>query len=317
MSYHRAMSAPLQTTKTLRQPGLIVYLAGVATSALALWGVNVALAHDVNILGWYVNAIIPVGALCIGIASGAGYAIASWKLHVKLSKSFVLGMLTTGLVDYAAAQYLNWSSLLEQHHVSADVYPFLQFLRDQCETMTFSSSHSSGSSPTELGMFGYFFKALEIAGFAGGTMIPSAFLFAMPYCKRCQFYLKKQHVGYVSSPMTRKELFATPRKERKATLERIVGELTTHGHQLAQSLHALPLQETADAVQGLDTKAIKDAAANLAVTLKKCPSCDGHHLHLAVAYTTLDRKQGNNKVVDLDKTELVPVAPVAAPSATA
>jgi hypothetical protein len=296
--------SPIQTASSMRQPGVLVYLAGVATSALTLWGVNIALQHDVNILGWYVNAIIPVGALFIGIASGSGYALASYKFNIKLTKSFVLGMLTTGLIDYVAAQYLNYTSLLEQHHATTEMYGFLQFLRDQCESMTFSSTRS-GSSPTELGSFGYFFKALEIAGFAGGTMIPSAALFAMPYCRGCQLYLKKHQQGYISSEMTRKQLFDTPRKTRKDTLGQLVGELVVRGGEFGAHVKSMPLDQTVEAMnQLLATGVPKDAAAHTLITLKKCPRCDGHHVNITVNYTNLDRKQGVQKVVDLDKTEL-------------
>lgn len=294
--------SPIQSAKAMRQPGVLVYLAGVATSALTLWGVNLALQHDVNILGWYVNAIFPVGALLIGIASGAGYALASYYFNIKLSKAFVFGMITTGLLDYAAAQYLNYTGLLESHHASSDMYSFFQFLRDQCENMTFQSSRSSGS-PTELGMFGYFFKALEIAGFAGGTMIPSAALFAMPYCRGCQLYLKNHQVGFMSSAVTKKQLFDTPRKERKAALDALVSELVGQGLAFAHTIQGTPLSETVTAVQGLEPKGVKEAAAHAAVRLKKCPRCDGHHVNVTVNYVTLDRKQGAQKVIDLDKTE--------------
>ncbi|MDB6004682.1 MAG: hypothetical protein JWR15_1669, partial [Prosthecobacter sp.] len=96
------------SSKPLRQPGLLVYLCGLGTSALALWLVQLANDHGENIMGWYANGIIPAGALIVGMASGLGYAIGSRVLNVKLSKAFVAGMITTAVVDYFAAQYLTY-----------------------------------------------------------------------------------------------------------------------------------------------------------------------------------------------------------------
>ena len=91
------------SNQSLRQPGLIVYLCGLGTSALALWLVQIANDNGENIMGWYANGIIPAGALLVGIASGLGYAIGSRVLNVKLSKAFVFGMITTAIIDYFAS----------------------------------------------------------------------------------------------------------------------------------------------------------------------------------------------------------------------
>ena len=61
------MSATPDPPKKLRQPGLIVYCCGLATSALVLWLVNLMNDHGVNIMGWYLNGIIPGGALLVGM----------------------------------------------------------------------------------------------------------------------------------------------------------------------------------------------------------------------------------------------------------
>ena len=112
--------------KRLRQPGLIVYFSGVGTSALVLWLVHYLNdSQQFNVMGWYVNGILPVGALLVGAASGAGYAVASRLLQVKLSRAFVLGMITTAILDYFAAQYLTYTNILERLHVAADRYTFM------------------------------------------------------------------------------------------------------------------------------------------------------------------------------------------------
>ena len=47
---------------------MITLLAGIATSVLALFSVYLinTKAPDVNVMGWYANYVIPVGALLVG-----------------------------------------------------------------------------------------------------------------------------------------------------------------------------------------------------------------------------------------------------------
>ena len=63
-----------------RRGGLMVVIAGVVTTTLALLGVwwldnNTT---DFNIMGWYGNYVIPAGALIVGAVAGSGYGIASY-----------------------------------------------------------------------------------------------------------------------------------------------------------------------------------------------------------------------------------------------
>lgn len=83
--------------------------------------------------------------------------------------------------------------------MAAEHYPFTQYVRDICEKMTFVSSGSK-TPGSELGIFGYFFKLLEMAGYVLGATLPSLIVKGMAYCKACQKYLTKHRTAYFSSP---------------------------------------------------------------------------------------------------------------------
>ena len=294
--------------KPLRQPGLIVYFSGVGTSALVLWLVYYLNdCHHFNVMGWYVNGIIPAGALAVGVVSGTGYAIASRLLHVKLSRLFVLGMLSTAVLDYVAAQYLTYTNILERFHVGADRYTFLDYIRQICEHMTFKDSHSDKPG-SPLGMFGYFFKLLEMAGYAGGAMIPSAMVYGMPYCKNCQQYLKARRTVHIHSPERWPEVKKLGKKARLEKLQTAIRDLAARADQITGPIRQAPLAETEAALAGLDSAIQKDAAARITFDLKKCPGCDAHHLKLTLANYTVDKKAATKLLVALDKTEQAPPA---------
>ncbi|MCF7789039.1 MAG: hypothetical protein K9N47_23140 [Prosthecobacter sp.] len=294
------MSAP---SKPLRQPGLIVYLCGLGTSALALWLVQMANDNGENIMGWYANGILPVGAFLVGIASGVGYAVGSRVLQVKLSKAFVFGMLTTAVVDYFAAHYLTYLSLLEVHHIPAERYGFIDYFREISEGMSFKGK-SSGEAGSPLGMWGYVYKLLEIGGYAGGAMVPSAMVFGMPYCKGCQQYLKGHRTGHLHSPEQWPVVKKLKKKERLAALQAAIKELIARANEFTTPIAAAPLAETEAAIATLDQTIHKDAAARITYTLKKCPSCDAHHLDLNLFNYTEDKKVSNSNVAKIDKTKV-------------
>ena len=294
------MSAPSQP---LRQPGFIVYLCGLGTSALALWLVQIANDNGENIMGWYANGIIPAGAFLVGIASGLGYAIGSRVLNVKLSKAFVFGMITTAVIDYFAAQYLTYLSLVERMHIPPERYGFIDYLREISEGMSFKdrNTHEPGDP---LGGWGYVYKLLEIGGYSVGAMLPSLMVFGMPYCKNCQQYLKKHRTGHLHSPEQWSVVKKLKKKERLPALQAAIKNLIARANQFTAPIAGAPLAETETAIATLDQTVQKDAAARITYVLKKCPRCDAHHLDLNLTNFTVDKKVANSNVAKIDKTEL-------------
>lgn len=291
-------------SKPLRQPGLIVYLSGLATSALALWLVHyLHESQQYNIMGWYINAIIPAGALAVGIASGAGYAIASRMLQVKLSKAFIWGMVTTAIADYFAAQYLSYSHLIEQLHVSPERFTFIDYLREMCEGMAFNDRRS-GEPGSPLGLWGYLFKLLELTGYVLGALFPSLTVFGMPYCKSCQQYLKNHRTAYIHSPAQWSVVKKLKKKERQTALQEAIQALGEQANDIAGSIAGAPLAETEAAMASLDPQLQKDAAANMSFLLKKCPQCEAHHLSLTLTNFTVDKKVNSSSYSQIDKTEV-------------
>lgn len=295
-------------TRSLRQPGLVVYLSGLATSILALAAVEFLNKSGTNIMGWYANGIIPVGALLVGVGSGLGYAVASRLLHVKIVGGFIVGMVVTALVDYLAAQYITYMNLLEQHRVPAEVYPFTQYVRDICEKMVFVSSGSK-TPGSEMGVFGYFFKLLEMAGYVVGATVPSLVVGNLPYCKSCQKYLTKHRVAYFSSPMLWSLVKKLSKKEREPALQAAIAPLMEQATQLCQSMAPTSLNDTVAMLAELDAKPAPDTAAHIAITVLKCPTCEAHVVRMNLVNYQVDKQVANNVIFTLDKFEPVAAGP--------
>lgn len=293
--------------RPLRQPGLVVYACGVATSLFAIWIVNLMQDHGENPMGWYANAIIPVGALIVGAVSGLGYALGSYFLNVKLSKSFIMFMLVTACLDYASMNFVTYVNLMESVHGDPARYSFIDWFRESTEGMTFKRSSSSDDGGA-LGMAGYFFRVLELVGFSLGVVAPCFVVFGKPYCRPCQKYLKPNLTRTLSSPVTIADWKKKPRKERPAFLETAVNELLARIQPLLDSFATLPLAEVRSSLEASgEPKTAKGTLGSVAFVVTKCPVCDTHHISAAMTNITNNKKPKTTTLASIDK----PVPPPA------
>lgn len=285
-----------------RRPGTMVTLCGLSVSALTLFVVYLLEENDFSVMGFYVNGIIPAGALAAGICSGLGFALSSRLFQVKLTKTYAWGMLFTGLLTYWCAQYLTYSHLLERLNVPPEAYGFYDYLRDSCEQMAFKPKNP-GEQPKPLGGWGYLFKLLEVIGYVGGVVIPSLIVSSLPYCRACQKYLKAHRKGYLHSPEAWSEIKKLNKQERTAALERAVGAIGPHAAQGAELLAKASLAESEAFVAKLAPQPDANSAARLLFEIEKCPTCEAHRVKLTLENYTIDKKSNTKLLATLDKIE--------------
>jgi hypothetical protein len=186
-----------------------VVLFGLATTALSLIGVYVldVSASDFHIMGWYADYVLPVGALIVGVAASSGYGIASWVSGVKITRLLLLIVLALQLGTYFAAQYIEFANLHLVHRLDHSPVGFFEYY--DVVARTFAWKQSNGSTGEPLGVWGYFFRGLEVVGFVGGGLIVPLVLCKAPYCVDCQRYMKTRGLALVPAS-------ATPRKVKKS-----------------------------------------------------------------------------------------------------
>jgi hypothetical protein len=283
-----------------RRPGTIVTICGLAVSALTLFVVHLLEEADFSVMGFYLNYVIPAGALLVGVCSGLGFALSSRYLQVKLGWAYVWGMLLTGLITYWCAQYLTYSHLIERANIPAEAYGFTDYMRDSCELMSFKSDNANEPAKP-LGGWGYVVKLLEMIGYVAGAMIPALIVSGLPYCKQCQKYLKPHRSGYLHSPEIWSEIKSLGKKERTAALEQVIAAIGPRAMQGAGLLAKASLAETEAFVAQLAPQADKKAAARVLFAVEKCPTCDAHQVKVSLINYTIDKDSNTSVLVTLDK----------------
>lgn len=240
-----------QSTASADLPGwasdLVIMLGGIITSALTVELNTLLIKHaDMNFLGLSMWFIIPVGALCGGMAAASGYYFtAVWTNHMP-TKRFLLEMAVVGASTWLYVHWSEYSALTfpDGSPISSRV-GFWEYFTYTAEHQTLTiKSRGSGSRETgELGVLGYARELLQLLGFLGGGVAVWFFLDSRERCDPCRRYAKVRPLLKKVSP---DHFFGT--------LEKAQVELPDVNEDAAAKLGKRPLL-------GLD------------LSLSRCPKC--------------------------------------------
>lgn len=285
----------------------LVLLSGLATTCLALLGVYVLdrTTDDFHIMGWYANYVIPAGALIVGLAAASGYGLASWFSGIKITSKLLWMVLALQVGAYFAAQYIEFANLHLIHVDSGKPVSFFEYY--DFTARSFAWQQDNGSMGEPLGAWGYFFRALEIVGFAGGGLIVPALLRKAPYCADCRRYMRTRQLMTVSASAPARKVKKSDAAGQAAYAEEQQKAMDA-GRQSVEKLAQLAVQnQAADFKKVLEELAAgRKAAAKLLlrfnVQLIHCSRCCGGRLR-----TQLLAGQGNQiKTTEVSKTDLHP-----------
>jgi len=261
---------------------LPVILSGLLTTGLALVGVYFlnARAEDFNIMGWYANYIIPIGALMVGAAAASGYGVASWVSGIKITKSLLWIVIGLQLVAYLTAQYIEFAGLQLQYQDGTSVGFFTYF---DFVARSFAWKQDNGKMGDPMGMWGYLFRGLEVIGFCGGGLIVPVLLRKAPYCECCQIYMRSKSLGLIPASVPHQKIkksdiaaLAAYRENQEKTFAAGQAKLT----QLWQTAAEGKTPQLNSDLQQLagDKKATSKLSQRIEVKLVSCRHCWSGHL---------------------------------------
>jgi hypothetical protein len=281
-----------------RKPGMIVYAAGLLTSAATLAVVDWLADHGIQAMGFFVNLIIPAGAILVGLCSGAGYAIGSRLMNVRVAKGLLVAIALTTFADYLANHYMAYLGLRQRMGQLGEVFSFWDYFREMAEGMSFKSNH--GGSASELGKFGYFFLALEAAGFVLGSLVPLLILKAQVYCPDCQRYLVGAKSFFLFPSLTQVDVKTHKGDARQAFLQEAMRTfLESNQTRFDQVIAAETLEQAIDLLGDCPTKKTlsdnRKLPFSVQVIVKKCPTCAGFSVE--GQFSRMSLKYGDNPAV--------------------
>ncbi len=279
-----------------RSPGLLVIFCGLITTTISLVIVTLLAGTDFNVIGWYWLFVIPLGAILVGLASGTGYYFASKWTNSKIVGVFVWLILLISITAYVISHFISYRMF-----VNTEEFTFIQYIQAYAEGLSFEKSGSNGEYGDPLGKLGYFFLLLEGLGVSIGSIYPVASLWTQAYCDRCNFYLKKQRTGFISSDETTADLRKKKKPEKEDILVGAINSSIMRTGQLFEENEATPYETIQSAIGHLDQSQKKKALANVTVELFKCPACDTHQIKATLINQTTGGSPATSELAKLIK----------------
>ena len=113
-------------------------------------------------------------------------------------------MLAIQVIVYFAAQYIEFSHMKLVHLVDGTPIGFFEYYDHVARS--FAWKHDDGGHGEPLGLWGYFFRGLEIVGFAGGSLIVPLVMIKCPYCQTCRRYMRTRQLSLFAASVPAKKL---------------------------------------------------------------------------------------------------------------
>ena len=201
---------------------LPVLIAGSVTTGLALAGQLALQSTGTNVMGWYANYVLPVGALLVGLVASSGFGLASWLTGTKISGRLLGLTLLVLSCGYAGAMWFEYRHALPGG-AAGDGTPisFLAWFDYMSRSFAFEGKNGKAGEP--LGMLGYGLRVLEVIGFVGGGALIPFGLKGLPYCEACNLYMRKKNLAVVAEDLAPK-LFGDKSPERLEQRARLADE---------------------------------------------------------------------------------------------
>ena len=198
--------APAPMAPQEEQSFALVLVCGLATTALALFGVYLldVKAEDFHIMGWYADYVLPVGALIVGVVAASGYGIASWLSGIKITRGLLWAVVVLQLAAYFAAQYIEFKNRHLIYRGTGKPVGFIEYFDATARSMYWKQDDGKRGEP--LGNWGYAVRALEILGFVGGGLLVPVLLRKAPYCQSCRRYMRTRQIALVAASVPLKKV---------------------------------------------------------------------------------------------------------------
>ncbi|MCA9283937.1 MAG: hypothetical protein KDA22_01890 [Phycisphaerales bacterium] len=274
------LERPELATALPPQGGLLLLNAGIATTAVALAINTFALfVFGQDILGWYAPPV-PAGAIALGAAAGVGYwGVALWR-GVRPGLGLQIGVVIVAAVALLTANVIEW---IVAQPVWDDGTPMGFFAFYDITTRGMSFSTSSHAPPKTVGAWGYALRAVELAGFSLGSIVPLRMLCRRSYCESCGRYLKHRTIGRARfGPKGGRPLRRAARAAYDAEMESAVGAAEEKMSSLVEEIDS---GRTAEAIAALESPMFSmrlergsRQALVLNVGVEWCTGCGAGHV---------------------------------------
>lgn len=245
---------------------ILVLLLGLLSSALCLLGVYAINRQGLNIMGWFVEYVVPLGAGLVGIGAASGFCLGSWLTGQRLDGRLLALVIVVLATGYFTAEYIEFRVAYPAGVVddSGHLLEFWSYLDLLTRSIHFGNRNG-------LGLWGYGVRAVELGGFVGGGAFGTLLLLdRVPYCAACSRYQRTTSVALLDA-------------EAKEPLAAIVA--ATHD---GRRLH----EEISAGCPASELRHTERLPERVSLLLIHCPKCGGGMLNIDLVAGNPDQRTG-------------------------
>ncbi len=182
---------------------ILVIGCGLCTTMISLALVYLLEKYaDTNVMGWYVDYCLPMGAVLVGLVATSGYGLAAWRSGLKIRRGLLVTIMVLQVGAYFAAKYTEFfvqGPLV--NNITGMPINFLEYFHTTTVNMAWKDDAGKLSEP--LGGMGYLLRAGEVIGFVIGTLVSPLVLSKKPYCDLCEQYMKEMSLVLLPGSTTK------------------------------------------------------------------------------------------------------------------
>jgi hypothetical protein len=172
-----------------------IFVGCVSSILVAAFLAFLEVSFDLNIYGFMLLYVFPIGAMVASVVGGMGYYWSSRSFGIQTKQIDKLWMIGISLACYVLIQILEYANFTVDGVPVSQNYGLWEYFDVvvQNTQLTLYSGFRKVFSTEGLGLWGYLLVAIQIAGYVGGGIVSVELLKMVPYCRNCRKYTGKEN----------------------------------------------------------------------------------------------------------------------------
>jgi hypothetical protein len=169
-----------------------IAICGLITSVLTALGVVVVEnLTTISIFTFSVWVVVPVGAMCTGMAAASGYYFGALYFHRRPNLLLLIQMILIAGATQLLIYYLEYTTLvLDDGTKASALVSFTRYLDISLTSAHYRIGRGGQVDTGAVGEFGYWLAVIQFIGFLVGGFFIFIILLSYPVCTKCQKYFR-------------------------------------------------------------------------------------------------------------------------------
>jgi hypothetical protein len=175
----------MSRTTSIALPAALGFFSSLMVIIFDAW---VRQRFGTDLMQFWVNLIIPIGALGLGMLASSGFVAGARISNFPAKTTLLVTMLASAAASFVMLHIIRYFTDTIGGIPMQNLIGLGSYLSDSLTHGSIKLSHDSSAEAFDLGKGGFVLPLGEFAGFIGGMAVGFFTLRKMPHCKKCRNY---------------------------------------------------------------------------------------------------------------------------------